>query len=475
MVNEEGVSFNRLEREIYQYVCAMGCEILKQMLEGVDEQLAQERDKFLYRHKGRRKTSVKTLMGTVEYCRAVYEVADGEPGKKYVYLLDDILQRKNVGLYSEALAETIVASCCEMPYRKASAAVSSMTGQPVSHTAAWKVVQDIGERIDWQERQAAIDAEQYRGRGRHESKLLFEEMDGIWLKLQGKDRKKHGHSKEMKLSIAYDGARKTGKRRYELQNKVACANFEESKHFIRRKEGIVAGYYAADEIETRILNGDGARWIQGSVISDETHYQLDTFHRNKAIMRAVRQPAIRKKIIRHLYDKQIEEALECIEILSDSVDGEDERQELLGLYNYLKNNEDGLIGYHRRGLDLPKPPEGLVYRRLGAMESNVFSLVGFRMKRRRAAWSIRGGNNLARLLCLKATKRLAEPLRNAMGTMLPPAYTNETTRILRESQVDRSVGKGYDGFHHFAPWPSNRDGWIKGLLSQKPFSTMTLQ
>jgi len=55
--------------------------------------------------------------------------------------------------------------------------------------------------------------------------LLFEEQDGIHIKLQGKDRKTHGSGKEMKVAIAYDGAKKTGKKRYELTNKVACANF----------------------------------------------------------------------------------------------------------------------------------------------------------------------------------------------------------------------------------------------------------
>lgn len=33
------------------------------------------------------------------------------------------------------------------------------------------------------------------------------------------------------------------------------------------------------------------------------------------------------------------------------------------------------------------------------MESNVFTLIGNRMKGRRACWSIDGGNNLAALLC----------------------------------------------------------------------------
>ena len=38
------------------------------------------------------------------------------------------------------------------------------------------------------------------------SPVLFEEIDGVWLNLQGKDRKQRKYSKaEMKVSIEYDG------------------------------------------------------------------------------------------------------------------------------------------------------------------------------------------------------------------------------------------------------------------------------
>jgi hypothetical protein len=477
MLDDGSYDFNSLERKIYNMVCEEGRSVFRDMLEGTDERLKQERDKSIYRNKGKRKTSIKTLMGTVEYHRTVYEVTNVEQGKMYIFLLDDILCRKTVGLYSEALAESIVDSCCEMPYRAAANAVSEMTGHHVSHTGAWKVVQAVGERIDGQEREASKEAAEYRGRGRHESKVLFEEQDGVWLKLQGSDRKKYGKAKEMKLAITYSGAKKTGKHRYELQDKVACASFEEAGQFYARKEGVIASYYAVDEIEMRILNGDGAKWIQRSRTDESIHYQLDTFHRNRAIIQAVKHPKARKDIFKLLYDKKIPQMLEYIEILANSVTDEDDRQELKNLYQYLHNNESGLIGYHRRGLDLPEAPEGLLYRRCGAMESNVFSLIGFRMKRRRASWSVAGGNNLARLLCLKKTKRLGESLRNVIGTALPPRYMEEITKILSASQVSDRTGKGYDGYHHFMPpsAKSRHDAWIKGLMSQKSFSTMTLQ
>ena len=42
-----------------------------------------------------------------------------------------------------------------------------------------------------------------------ETPILYEEADGDWIRLQGKDRRKYGPSREMKIMIAYDGASET--------------------------------------------------------------------------------------------------------------------------------------------------------------------------------------------------------------------------------------------------------------------------
>lgn len=72
IVNEELVSFKELEKKIYSYVCELAREITQQMLESYDEELAKSRDKKVYRGKGKRKTSIKTVYGEVEYSRNVY-------------------------------------------------------------------------------------------------------------------------------------------------------------------------------------------------------------------------------------------------------------------------------------------------------------------------------------------------------------------------------------------------------------------
>ena len=63
--------------------------------------------------------------------------------------------------------------------------------------------------------------------------LLFEEADGVYVNLQGKDRKNNNQEKaEIKVAIAYDGWKKEGQDRYSLHEKVAAAGFEKSKEFL---------------------------------------------------------------------------------------------------------------------------------------------------------------------------------------------------------------------------------------------------
>ena len=71
IIAEYGKSFNDLEKEIYLFACKMGCKFLSEVLEGLDAKLSRERDKGKYRHKGKKKTSIKTIMGEVEFSRAI--------------------------------------------------------------------------------------------------------------------------------------------------------------------------------------------------------------------------------------------------------------------------------------------------------------------------------------------------------------------------------------------------------------------
>ena len=460
------VDINKLEKEIYKYCCAMGCEMLKTVLSKIDDELMLERDRNVYRHKGKRQTTLKTIMGEVEYERVLYEVKDENNRINRIFLLEQELGFDTVGFISDMLAEKITEASCELSYRKTAQTVSELTGQSISHTGAWGVVQSIGEKLDKKERQDAICAKNNEGAGTEETKLLFEEQDGVWLNLQGQDRKAHGSSKEMKIAIAYTGAKKTGKDRYNLTGKTACADFEGINQFYARKEGVIADNYNVDEIDMRILNGDGASWIKRSLVDDTVHYQLDIFHRNKAVLQYVANSDARQNIFTLLYSKQIDLLLDVIEAYSNSTEDEKERENFLTLLKYFQNNKDGLVFYKRRNLDLPESPDGLEYRGCGAMESNVYTIIGHRMKHRRANWSIRGGNNLAKILTLKATGKLSEALSKLASIVLPEKYTEKIETVLSAAKSTEKVGKGWDGFTQMTIPPSYK--WMKDLFALKP-------
>ena len=92
IIEEKLISFKELEQKIFRYVCEIGCEITQIMLESYDAELSETRDKKKYRGKGKRKTSIKTVYGTVEYHRTVYQTALENGEKAYVYLLDEAMQ-----------------------------------------------------------------------------------------------------------------------------------------------------------------------------------------------------------------------------------------------------------------------------------------------------------------------------------------------------------------------------------------------
>ena len=83
-------------------------------------------------------------------------------------------------------------------------------------------------------------------------------------------------------------------------------------------------------------------------------------------------------------------------------------------YEYFLENKEGLIDYRKRGLEIqPTRSKEIHHANLGSMESNIFTLIGNRMKGKRMSWSVNGGNNMAALLCLLHTGRMDRLFNNS--------------------------------------------------------------
>ena len=70
ILHENEMNFKSLEKKIFKFACEYACDMTKEFLQELDRHLMRTRYKSKLRHKGHRKTCIKTLMGEVEYSRA---------------------------------------------------------------------------------------------------------------------------------------------------------------------------------------------------------------------------------------------------------------------------------------------------------------------------------------------------------------------------------------------------------------------
>ena len=132
---------------------------------------------------------------------------------------------------------------------------------------------------------------------------------------------------------------------------------------------------------------------------------------------------------------------EGLELLTQHMieNNEDETQfkKLGELYNYLVNNRDALIPYKLRdNIELPEPPEGLEYRQLGTMEHNICDVLAQRMKGRKMSWSIKGADNLAKILSEKFSNRLYETVDKIYRNIIPGDVIDSIVREVPLSSAD---------------------------------------
>lgn len=445
IIAENGVTFKELEKNIYSWICQIGRQFTSEFLERYDRMLMEGRDRKKYRHKGLRQTTVKTVYGEVTYHRAVYEATEEDGFKHYIYLLDETLQLGNVGLISTNMAELLVKGITQMSYRECAAKVSEMTGQAISAMGVWNVIQALGEKVCEEEAELVEEHKKGHIQGKKEVPVLFEEADGVYVRLQGKDRKKSRRGKaEVKVGIAYDGWKQTGRGRYELPDKVVVAGFEGAKGFHEYREAAIAEKYNLDKVKERILNADGASWIKKEK-DKGTCFQLDPFHRNKAVREKIHHPKAVRDIMELLEEEKVGELFAYLETYRNSLSEDGEIGDAEELIRYYRNNENGLLPYHSQVPELPEHPQGLEYRGMGTMENHVWSVIARRMKHNHSSWSRQGGNHLAKILAKKCSGKLYE----VTERLKRPAFEEEKVEelygeILMAAKAPKKDGKGYE-------------------------------
>ena len=422
IVTEEEIKFNNLEKKIFKFVCSFGCLIIKLILESYDRKIMKARNSKKYRHKGLRKNTIKTVMGEVEYVRAMYEVEEAGI-KKRVYLLDEKMHINTEGKASENLVEKIVETVpITDSYRKAETVLKETTNATLSFEWIRNIVVRLGDKITKKEKEERkmLDKGQLVA-GLKQITALFEEADGLWINLQGKDRKerleknkkkcekenkefnpKQKIKTELKLHVMYEGWKKDDKR-HPLINKQYIAGMMKPKEIKKLRDARVYQQYDVEKIKLRVVNGDGAKWTKG-ITAKGGIYQKDQFHIMQEIVRDV--PKEYRNIIEELVkSKQYDKIEKAIEGLKVELGGEYKAVKKLNtLQSYLSS---GLERYQDI-VEVPEAPKGIEYRNMGTQESQIFSKLKKRFCSGRKAFSEHGANALAKICVLREKFSLEE-------------------------------------------------------------------
>ena len=416
------IKFNELEKKIFKFVCFFGCLIIKLLLESYDKKLMDGRDKKKYRHKGLRETSVNTVMGDVRYKRAMYEINE-EGVRKTVYLLDEVLKISTEGKVSSNLAQKVIETVpVTDSYRKAEKVIEGTTNTTLSHEKIRNIVVKIGERITNKEKEERklFDKKQLIA-GLKEVTALFEEADGLWINLQGKDRKEKLEKNkrkaerenkefnprmkiktELKLHVMYEGWKKDDVR-HSLVNKQYIAGIMKPKEIAKLRDARVFTQYDESKIKLRVTNGDGAKWTKGITAKDGI-YQKDQFHIMQEIVRDV--PKEYRNILTELINnKEYNKIQSAIDGLKYELGGEYQQVKKL---NKLQSYLSGDLERYQDIVEVPEAPEGIEYRNMGTQESQIFSKLEKRFCSGRKAFSIHGANALSKVCVLSEKFKIDE-------------------------------------------------------------------
>lgn len=458
IIAKEGLEFNEIEKKVYDYVCKIGCEIVKEILESIDEKIKETRPKEM-RNKGKRKTCIKTIMGVVEYERRVYEDKNTKR-KKYRYMLDEKIKINENGKISTNVAEKIVEAVVETSsYRKASKELEEMTQIQLSHETMRKITMNIGEKQEKKEQQMVKLYKSKRLKnGEKEIPILFEEADGLWISLQGKDRReqierskekneKQGKEyiipkrvkSEIKLHESYEGWKKDSKR-HEIVNKTYIAGFMSTKEIREIREAKIYSKYKEGGIQYRVINGDGAQWIN-KLAGKNIIRQKDRFHVYQEISKSIDEEKYRQEIRRMIENKEYKEIMKYIEELKYETGGEEKQvKRLEELKRYLSKD----IERYTDKIKIPEAPKGIEYRNMGTMESQIFTVFSRRFKGRKA-FSKKGATYLAKVCAkYKESKNSREVIKEIEKEVEKDEYEEYAEKYIKE--LEKRYKKNYDAY-----------------------------
>ncbi len=384
-----------VEKDLHRLVQAVSAELLRMVLEDMDEQLLKTRKKGL-KPVGMRSRRILTALGEVSYKRRLYRGPQGESH----FLLDESLGLEKGQQMSPRLKEMAVEMATDLPFRRAAKHLEYLA-PGISAMSVWHALQAVGQKA--QARTKAL-RQRVSERGKMPEGETVEslriEADGVMVNLQRGPTRRG----EIKLVVGYedkDEVRGGQNKRLALRNRQVVAGLVGEEQIWDEAGAKFAQKWALEQAQQVWIGGDGASWVKkGAEEFAHAQYQLDKFHLRKRMLETLGYSedtlkAAREAIKTGSWDK-VEAVLEEAAKKARSK----QRKQVEGLKKYLGENWEGI---RQEGISL------------GVIEGQVYHHLARRMKRLGARWSPQGADRMARVQAARANGELKEIARERWG------------------------------------------------------------
>lgn len=433
MLSNEKINFKSLEEKTFKEMMKLGRKIIQDELRMLDKLILNYRDKEIFKPKDFQPTTIKTKLGEIPIARRRYKmVINGET--KIIYLLDELLEINDFGLYSQGIVEMITREITKKSYRETAKTISEDTDNTISHTAVRNIVLKLGEKIKKLEEEKIKLYEEGKIEGEKETQYIFCEHDGIYIKKQ-KSKKDKGRKKfkeknfkkrkskkrkngiELKIAVIHEGKEPRYTNDYKLKNKIIVGTTSKAKDLKKIEDATIGTIYKEHTIKNVVINGDGADWTGSIVEGAKEIFQLDMAHIQKKIYMAVSDEEYLKKMQEVVYTEQVKDIFSLIYNYKVELETDNKISELekvKELEEYLRNNEKGLqryqykLGYKEEQLEEIKEK----LPSLGSEESHMYCVCRDRMKKNRTSWSIIGAEALLKVIMNKMNGTIVEIITN---------------------------------------------------------------
>jgi len=424
-------TMKEIEQWIFRKLQEEFAKAMKRVLETLDQQILEQRDRTRFRAKEQKETGVNTVFGTVRFKRWLFQ--DRQTGE-YVYLLDRMLQFEGRGKVSPHLEETAIAFASQGPsYRDSARRLEQLLGYNVlSHQA---IRQKLLERAE----------QPMNAVKRRPARVLFVEVDGLYTKLQRSKRR----GMENEIAVVHEGWEKNGKR-MQLKNKQYYLHTGKGD-FWEGFGDFLAERYEMDENTWLVVNGDGAPWI-GECTSyfHQCVYQLDRFHVARELKRFVGHlPKVWETLRRSLAKQDATTLLAAVENVSEQEVPEENRTDWEQYKSFLKRHQKHLEDYRKtlqaQGIDT----SGM--RPMGSAEAQM-RIFAKRTKRGGYSWSVRGVRAVLRTIMRMKETGVVEWTEEEHGGKQPASRQGVNMRKLLK-QVTREARGCVDGMMRILQGP----------------------